>query len=116
MMGCQISGSREARSVFCSHSMRQIAVNTLHQAIRELKGGLWGNSEGGGVVRGVMSGHIMLSLDQPKEAMSLIIHWVSVVYIREEGEGIGGGLSTATEDSLWKMAQLASQDGDVIRV
>lgn len=69
-----------------------------------------------GKLGGWGSGHIMLSLDQPKEAMSLIIHWVSVVYIREEGEGIGGGLSTATEDSLWKMAQLASQDGDVIRV
>lgn len=34
--------------------------------------------------------------------------------LREKGEGIGAGLSTATEDSLWKMPQLPSQDGDVI--
>lgn len=38
-----------------------------------------------------------------------------VVYIRAEGEGIGGCLSTATEDSLWKMAQLPIIDDDVIR-
>lgn len=48
--------------------------------------------------------------------MSQIIHGAGVVYIKEEGEGIGGGLSTATEDSLWKMPQLPSLDGDVIRV
>lgn len=47
----------------------------------------------------------MLFLDRPKEAMSQIIHGAGVVYIKEEGEGIGGGLSTATEDSLWKMPQ-----------
>ena len=56
----------------------------------------------------------MLSLDRPEEAMSQIIHGAGVVYIKEKGEGIGAGLSTATEDSLWKMAQLPSQDGDVI--
>lgn len=32
------------------------------------------------------------------------------------GEGIGGGRSTATEDSLWKMEQPPSRGGDVIRV
>lgn len=58
----------------------------------------------------------MLSLDRPKEAMSQIIHGAGVVYIKEEGEGIGRGLSTATEDSLWKMPRLPIQDSDVIRV
>ena len=57
----------------------------------------------------------MLSLDQPKEALSQIIHGAGIVYIKQEGEGIGAGLSTATEDSLWKMPQLPNQDGDVIR-
>lgn len=73
-----------------------------------------GKGREGGVT--VLNGHIMLSLDRPKEAMSQIIHGAGVVYIKEKGEGIGGGLSTATEDSLWKMPQLPSQDGDVIRV
>lgn len=68
---------------------------------------------GGG---GILNGHMMLSLDRPKEAMSQIIHGAGVVYIKEEGEGIGGGLSTATEDSLWKMPRLPIQDSDVIRV
>lgn len=58
----------------------------------------------------------MFSLDRPKEALSQIIHGAGVVYIKEKGEGIGGGLSTATEDSLWKMPQLPIQDSDVIRV
>lgn len=58
----------------------------------------------------------MLSLDLLKEAMSQIIHGARVVYIKEGGERIGGGLSTATEDSLWKMPQPPRQDGDVIRV
>lgn len=48
--------------------------------------------------------------------MSQIIHGARVVYIKEGGERIGGGLSTATEDSLWKMPQPPRQDGDVIRV
>lgn len=52
MMGCQISGSREARSVFCSHSMRQIAVNTTPGDPKAERGfvgklGGWGSGEGG---------------------------------------------------------------------
>lgn len=58
----------------------------------------------------------MLSLDRSKEAMSQIIHGAGVVCIKKGGAGIGGGLYTATEDSLWKMPQLPIQDGDVIRV
>lgn len=58
----------------------------------------------------------MLPLDRPKEAMSQIIHRAGVVYIKERGEGIGGGGLTATEDSLWKMPRLSNRDGDVTRV
>lgn len=36
--------------------------------------------------------------------------------LRRKGEGIGSGLSTATEDSLWKMPRLPIQDSDVITV
>lgn len=48
--------------------------------------------------------------------MSQIIHGACLVYIKVEGEGIGARLSTATEDSLWKMSQLPIQDSDVIRL
>lgn len=64
----------------------------------------------------VLNGPIMLSLDRPEEEMSRIIHGAAVVYIKKEGEGIGAGLSTATEDSLWKMPQPTSQGGDVTAV
>lgn len=52
----------------------------------------------------------------PAEATAWITRRAGVVYIRAEGEGIGRGLSTATEDSLWKMPQLPILDNDVIRV
>lgn len=108
MGGCHMS-YHEARSVFCSHSN-----SPKHLASGDPKAGKGGLCWGVGGV-GVLNGRIMLSLDRPEEAMSQIIHGV-LYTLRREGEGIGAGLSTATEDSLWKMAQLPRQDGDVITV
>lgn len=56
------------------------------------------------------------SLSGPTEAVAWITRRAGVVYIKAEGEGIGRGLSTATEDSLWKMPQPPILDDDVIRV
>lgn len=52
----------------------------------------------------------------PAEAASWLTRGAGVVYIKAGGEGIGRGLSTATEDSLWKMPRLPILDDDVIKV
>lgn len=75
--------------------MRRIAIG-----LRQSEG-VSGRLVGGG---GVTCGHITPSRDQPEESMSRLIHGACVVYIKE-GRGIGAGLSTATEHSLWKKAQ-----------
>lgn len=51
----------------------------------------------------------------PAEAASWLTLRAGVVYIKAGGEGIGRGLSTATEDSLWKMPRLPILDDDVIK-
>lgn len=91
---------------FCSQVRRQTPLNAPRRGTSK-------KVEEGGRLSG---GELVWGAPPPPHPAWTRRHGAAVVYIKADGEGIGGGLSTATADSLWKMPQLPILDGDVIRV